>query len=119
MKKTKKVLIIDDEKPIRDAIKTTFKSDKEYDFETHEAVNEEDAMAILKDSKRRFDVVIIDLNLTGKTENVVRAMKAGADNVIDKAQDGSIKKLLKAVKEELRARGSDENEPDDDYLQQH
>jgi len=152
MKKTKKVLIVDDEEPVREAIKMVFKYDKEYDFETYEAATEEKAKAILENSARRFDVVIIDLSLKGGAENVeggfevlkilnrlkiympkikvvfsgfltyelvVRAMKAGADNVINKKQPGSIDKLLEAVKEELRARRSDENEPDDEYLQKH
>ena len=137
---------------MREAIKITFEKDREYKFETYEAATEDDAKEILKNSARRFDVVIIDLDLQGwgynleggfkildilnslniympkikivfsvyiAIENVVRAMKAGADNFIDKRQSGSIDKLLEAVKEELRARRSDENEPDDEYLQQH
>jgi len=141
MNNTKKLLIIDDDKNVSYTLKRMFQRDKDYDFEVHEAGSIKEADEILKNAfekdVRRFDVVIIDWKFDKEDihgglkiledlkqylpkvkiiytavpeyDNCVKAIKAGADNYIIKP---NLEKLLEAVKEELRLRKADKNEPD-------
>ncbi|MFH0773869.1 MAG: response regulator [bacterium] len=148
MVKPRKVLIVEDDQKAREEIKRAFRMDEEFEFEVSEAATVEEATEILK-KERRFDVVVIDwrlesledgglevLDLMNKIkvyfpkikivytayatlENCVKAMKAGADDYIDKNQVGSLKKLLESAKEKLRARKFDDNEPDNEWLSEH
>ncbi|MCP4137915.1 MAG: response regulator [bacterium] len=145
MARLKKVLIIEDDPIPRNDIKRVFTMDEEFDFQVYESVSFEEAKKI-SEEKRRFDLLVIDWRLASEEnggldalknlkiffpkikivytahatlENCVKAMKAGANNYIDKTQPGSLEKLLESAKEELRARKFDDNEPDNEWLNEH
>lgn len=150
MAKERMVLVVDDKQGPRDEIARAFEMDEEFDFKVEKAASEKEAIEILKRQERRYDVVTIDwmfpsskdgglevLNFLNNLKlylpkvkivytaypsikNCVKAMKAGADNYIEKTDPTkSLKELLESVKEELRSRKSDENEPDPNWLKEH
>lgn len=148
MKKTKerRVLVIEDEKKVREDIERAFTMDGEFSFKPVIGVaSVEEAIKVLEKEKR-FDLLIIDWKLKDGKEGVeilkkrlqvflpkikivftayasisdcVRAIRAGADDYIDKNQEDNLKKLLDAAKERLRERKYEENEPDDQWLEAH
>ncbi|MDI6752543.1 MAG: response regulator [bacterium] len=145
MVKPRKVLIIENDLKGRKEIERAFCMDEEFDFEVTEVAEIEEAIKILE-KERRFDLLVIDWRLeplqegglellkAGRVyfpkikivytayatlENCVKAMQAGADDYIDKNQEGSLKKLLESAKEKLRARKFEEHEPDSDWLSEH
>jgi len=146
MAKPRKVLIIEDELRARQAIARAFTMDEEFKFEVTGVATVEEATDILKKAERRFDLLVIDWKLdpegegglrlleAGKIylpkikiiytayatlEDCVKAMKAGADDYIDKNQPDSLKKLLESAKEEIKAWEFEEHEPDPQWLNEH
>jgi DNA-binding NtrC family response regulator len=123
-------------------------NDIDFSFEIKTAESVEEAIDVLKDEERRFDVVIIDWRLAeSKTElevldglkalrphfpkikivytaypsieNCVKAIKAGADDYIDKTEPGSLDRLIDSIKRELFARKHEDNEPDREWVDEH
>jgi DNA-binding NtrC family response regulator len=146
MKKSKKVLIIEDELKARKTIERALMDDADYDFTIKGAASVKEAAETIKKDDRRFDVVVIDWRLGQEKEgglkvlegikaffpkikivftayatieNCVKAMKAGADDYIDKNQPGSLQKLIDSIKAELAAYKFEENEPDPNWLDEH
>lgn len=143
--KPRRVLIIEDDPKVREEIKRAFTMDDEFVFEVTESATVEKATKILE-KERRFDLLVIDWRMmpvedgglkllnVGKgyfpkikivytayatLEDCVRAMKAGADDYIDKNQPGSLEKLLESAKEKLRARKFEDHGPDSEWLSEH
>jgi len=143
--KPKKVFIIGSNLKTSEKIERAFNMDNEFTFEVTAVATEDEATEILK-REGRFDIVIIDWRLgpiengvlkmleSFKTylpkikivytahatlEDCVKAMKAGADDYIDKNQQGALNKLLDSAKEKLKARKFEEHEPDNRWLAEH
>ncbi len=146
-KMIRRILIIDDEKIVRDELKRIFEVDELYNFVVETADSYKEAESILIKCEKRFDVVIIDWRFDpdesdgGKKilkelnkslpkikivytayptfDNCVFAMKSGANNYIDKNRPKSTKILLNAVKEELKKFTQDEHEPTSAWIAEH
>lgn len=145
MAKPKKVLIVDNDLKVSEKIKRAFDMDDEFTFEVTAVATEDKALEILK-REGRFDLVIIDWGLEpienggmkileslktylpkikiiyttyATLEDCVKAMKAGADDYIDRNQPEALKKLLDSAKEKLKARKFEEHEPDSRWLAEH
>ncbi|MBW2570096.1 MAG: response regulator [Deltaproteobacteria bacterium] len=146
MAKQRKVLIIEDKKRVREDLQRMFRMDDEFEFEVTGVETVEEAETVLKNEERRFDLVVIDWRLEplkdgglkiledlksylpkikivytayATIEACVKAIKAGADDYIDKNQPGSMEKLLNSAKEKLRQRSDEEHEPDSEWLATH
>jgi two-component system KDP operon response regulator KdpE len=100
-----RILIVDDEKAIREALRTTLNA---FGFRNHEAQNGEEALEVMR--RVQFDVVLLDINMPGMSgidicreirrvapglgviiltvrdseDDLVNALEAGADDYITK-----------------------------------
>ncbi|MCP4349853.1 MAG: response regulator [Desulfobacterales bacterium] len=146
MAKPRKVLIIEDKQKASEEMERMFTMDEEFEFIVTKVPTVEDAIMILKNEEKRFDLVVIDWQLGpvkdgglkiledlkiylpkikivftayAIIEDCVKAMKAGADDYIDKNQSGSLEKLLNSAKEKLRLRKYEEHEPESEWLAEH
>lgn len=146
MTKIRNVLIIEDDSKVRTDIKRAFRVDDEFEFAVTGVATVEEANRIMREEKKRFDLLVIDwrlehvkdgglkILLEGKKyfpkikivytayatiENCVKAVKSGADDYIDKSQSDSLEKLRDSAKEKLRARQFEEHEPDSEWLNEH
>lgn len=144
MTKPMRVLIIEDDLNAREEIGRALSMDDEFEFVVTGVSTVNEAIEILK-KERRFDLLVIDWRLDpeggglkllneGKEyfpkikiiftaydsiEDCVKAMRAGADDYITKNQPGALDMLLGSAKKLLRARRSDEHEPDSQWIAEH
>ena len=122
---TKAVLIVEDEKHLADGLRYNLEAEG---FEVETAATAEEALALLMDERKTFDVVVLDVMLPGmdgfsmasklrsqgryvpilmltargQAEDVLRGFEAGADDYLPKPFDLSV--LLARINALLRRR---------------